>query len=41
MDGEQKSRFTLGGKLNVGVQLNAELSFGKLFAVAGGAGFGF
>jgi hypothetical protein len=41
LDGEQERRLTLGGTLNLGVQVNAELAFGKLTSFNAGAMFGF
>jgi hypothetical protein len=42
MDGQQESRATLGGALNLGLaQIGAEMSFGHLFAASAGVMFGF
>jgi hypothetical protein len=41
MDGLQERRLTLGGSLNFGGLLSAEMSFGRLTTFTGGVGFAF
>ncbi len=41
MDGSQGSRFTLGGSLDLGMKLNAEIGVGKLATYSAGVMFGF
>jgi len=41
LDGVQESRATMGATLNLGLKLNAEVSFGNLTTFAGGVIFGF